>query len=113
MDNEASNATRQEFSGASLNLPLRKPHGRNHVKKFVAIFALLTAVVITPVFAQSFDPEAGTGNVLPSYYGADGALHTGAAAPPQTYKTAERRHSSHVYAATADSARGTRQRQPS
>ena len=83
------------------------------MKKFVAIFALLTAVVITPVFAQSFDPEAGTGNVLPSYYGADGALHTGAAAPPQTYKTAERRHSSHVYAATADSARGTRQRQPS
>jgi hypothetical protein len=83
------------------------------VKKFVAIFALLTAIVITPVFAQSFDPEAGTGNLLPSYYGADGALHAGVAPSPQSTKTAEHRHSSRAYAATADSVRGARQRNAS
>jgi hypothetical protein len=73
---------------------------------------LLTAFIATPVFAQSFDPEAGTGNVLPSYYGADGALHTGAAmqAPSQSFRTAERHHASPAYAATTDSARGTRER---
>jgi hypothetical protein len=78
------------------------------VKKFLASLTLLTAIIATPVFAQSFDPEAGTGNVLPSYYGADGALHTGAAAPPQSYKTAERHHGSPGYAMTA--ARGIQRR---
>jgi hypothetical protein len=34
------------------------------VKKFLTTFAVLTAIA-TPAFAQSFDPEAGTGNVLP------------------------------------------------
>jgi len=34
------------------------------VKKFLTTFAVLT-VIATPAFAQSFDPEAGTGNVLP------------------------------------------------
>jgi opacity protein-like surface antigen len=36
--------------------------GRN-MKKFVTTLALLT-VIATPAFAQSFDPENGTGNVL-------------------------------------------------
>ena len=34
------------------------------MKKFLTTFAVLT-VIATPAFAQSFDPEAGTGNVLP------------------------------------------------
>jgi hypothetical protein len=33
------------------------------VKKFLTTFAMLT-VIATPAFAQSFDPETGTGNVL-------------------------------------------------
>ena len=48
--------------------------------KFLTILALLVMVVAKPVFAQSFDPEAGTGNVLPSYYSQDGALHIGTVA---------------------------------
>ena len=34
------------------------------MKKLLTTFAVLT-VIATPAFAQSFDPEAGTGNVLP------------------------------------------------
>jgi|HubBroStandDraft_6_1064221.scaffolds.fasta_scaffold689031_2 hypothetical protein len=45
--------------------------------KFLTILAVLAVVVARPVFAQSFDPEAGSGNVLPSYYGQDGVLHAG------------------------------------
>jgi hypothetical protein len=33
------------------------------LKKLLTAFAMLT-VITTPVFAQSFDPENGTGNVL-------------------------------------------------
>ena len=46
------------------------------MKMFLATLAVLS-VIATPAFAQSFNPEAGTGNVLPSYYGPDGALHAG------------------------------------
>jgi hypothetical protein len=65
------------------------------VKKVLVTLAALAAVIATPVFAQSFDPEAGTGNVLPSYYGADGGLRTGIAAP-QNYNVAN-----HYYGALA------------
>jgi hypothetical protein len=34
----------------------------------LAVIAAVTAVIATPAFAQSFDPEAGTGNVLPFAY---------------------------------------------
>ena len=34
------------------------------MKKFLTTFAVLI-VIATPAFAQSFDPEFGTGNVLP------------------------------------------------
>jgi hypothetical protein len=34
------------------------------VKKILTTLAVLTAVA-TPAFAQSFDPDSGTGNVLP------------------------------------------------
>ena len=33
------------------------------ISKF-ALIAAVTAVIATPAFAQSFDPEVGTGNVL-------------------------------------------------
>jgi len=34
------------------------------MKKFIAIVALTASVMATPALAQSFDPDAGTGNVL-------------------------------------------------
>ncbi len=34
----------------------------------MAIFAIVAAALSTPAFAQSFDPEAGTGNALPFSY---------------------------------------------
>ena len=37
------------------------------MKKFLTTLAVLT-VVATPAFAQSFDPDNGTGNVLPFSY---------------------------------------------
>ena len=37
------------------------------MKKFLTTLAVLT-VIATPAFAQSFDPDNGTGNVLPFSY---------------------------------------------
>ena len=34
------------------------------MKKLIAIVAIAASVMATPAFAQSFDPDAGTGNVL-------------------------------------------------
>ena len=34
------------------------------MKKLIAIAAIAASVMATPAFAQSFDPDAGTGNVL-------------------------------------------------
>jgi hypothetical protein len=34
------------------------------MKKLITIVALTASVMATPAFAQSFDPDAGTGNVL-------------------------------------------------
>jgi hypothetical protein len=84
-------------------------HGRSHLKKFLATLAL-TAVIATPVFAQSFDPEAGTGNLLPSYFAADGGLHAGIAGPPQSYKTADRQGRLPVYGMATTSSRGIHRR---
>jgi hypothetical protein len=63
------------------------------VKNFLVALAVLATVAGTPVFAQSFDPEAGTGNVLPSHFEADGGLRAGLA-PPQNYQAADRRYGS-------------------
>jgi len=62
----------------------------------LATLAVLS-VIATPAFAQSFDPEAGSGNVLPSYYGPDGALHAGIFASPND-KSAVRHSGMHASA---------------
>lgn len=49
--------------------------------RLTLIAAVAAAGFAIPALAQSFDPEAGTGNVLPSYYGTDGVLHAGMTAP--------------------------------
>jgi hypothetical protein len=38
------------------------------MKKLIMIVALTASVMATPAFAQSFDPDAGTGNVLSFSY---------------------------------------------
>jgi hypothetical protein len=52
------------------------------VKKFLTTLAVLTAVA-TPAFAQSFDPDSGTGNVLP-FSGTATAAHNGKSAAIQS-----------------------------
>jgi len=49
------------------------------VKKFLGTLAVLT-VIASPAFAQSFDPELGTGNIAP----ADGGRSAIAQAAPKT-----------------------------
>jgi hypothetical protein len=36
--------------------------------KLVTIFTVATIVIASPAFAQSFDPDEGTGNLLPFSY---------------------------------------------
>jgi hypothetical protein len=57
---------------------------------------IITAAVVgfgsaSPAFAQSFSRGWGTGNSLPSYYNADGGLHTGTAPQPQQDQIAAQR----------------------
>jgi opacity protein-like surface antigen len=56
------------------------------MKKFLIVAGLLT-VIATPAFAQDFIPSEGTGNVLPSYYDANGRLVQGVA--PQSVARAK------------------------
>jgi hypothetical protein len=58
------------------------------MKKFLTTLALLT-VIATPVFAQSFDPENGTGNLL--------SLRSGPTAIPND-RFAVRQNGPHVQA---------------
>ena len=52
------------------------------MKKFLTPLAVLTAVA-TPAFAQSFDPDNGTGNVLP-FSGTATVVHSGKSAAIQS-----------------------------
>ena len=58
------------------------------MKKFLTTLAVLTAFA-TPAFAQSFDPDVGTGNVLPF-------VHTPTA--PHDHKIAARQSGLHSFA---------------
>jgi hypothetical protein len=46
---------------------IQEDHWKSKMNKFLTIVGLLT-VVATPAFAQSFDPDTGTGNVLTFAY---------------------------------------------
>ena len=52
------------------------------MKKILTTLAVLTAVA-TPAFAQSFDPDSGTGNVLP-FSGTATVAHNGKSAANQS-----------------------------
>ena len=60
------------------------------MKKFLTTLAVLT-VFATPAFAQSFDPDNGTGNVLPFE-------RAPTPATPQSGKTAVRQNGLHSFA---------------
>ena len=66
------------------------------MKNLLVALAVLATVAATPVFSQSFDPEAGTGNVLPSHFEADGGLHAGLA-PSQNYQAVDRHYGTRVH----------------
>jgi hypothetical protein len=57
-------------------------------KTTLALIAALAATGITsPVFAQSYSPGDGTGNVLPFAYGAGGIKQRSVAVPPPDLPT--------------------------
>jgi len=58
------------------------------MKRFLTTLAVLTAFA-TPAFAQSFDPDAGTGNALPFAY---------TPAARQDHKIAARQSGLHAFA---------------
>ena len=50
--------------------------------KSTLIAALAAATfIVSPAFAQSFDPSFGTGNESPSHYDASGGVHPGMVSP--------------------------------
>lgn len=56
----------------------------------LAIIAAVLATSIVPALAQSFAGYYGTGNVSPSFYGQDGALHQGVPTQQQNRIAAHR-----------------------
>jgi hypothetical protein len=54
------------------------------MKKILMIVALGASVLATPAFAQSFDPDFGTGNVLPFSYGPTASATVNTAASHQS-----------------------------
>ena len=72
-------------------------------KTTLALIAALAATGITsPVFAQSYSPGDGTGNVLPFAYGAGGIKQRSVAVPPaglaDTEQFVARGNGRHLYA---------------
>src|SRR5579864_279772 len=57
---------------------------RRAMKKLITIVALTASVMATPAFAQSFDKDFGTGNVLSFSYGANGSEQAGKIAGRQS-----------------------------
>jgi hypothetical protein len=72
------------------------------MKKLLTTIAVLTAFA-TPTFAQSFDPDAGTGNVL---------QFTHASTVPNDHKIAARRNGLHSFAMVPGPASGVNSESP-
>jgi hypothetical protein len=78
----------------------------------LALIAAVTAVIATPVFAQSFDPEVGTGNVLS--FSTPSAVQNGKVAARHTSqgKIAARRSGLHSFAMVPGAASGISSNSP-
>jgi hypothetical protein len=77
-----------------------------------ALIAAVTAAIATPAFAQSFDPEAGTGNVLS--FSTPSVVQNGKVAAHQTSqgKTAARRSGLHAFAMVPGATQGSNANDP-
>jgi hypothetical protein len=78
----------------------------------LALIAAVTAAIATPAFAQSFDPEAGTGNVLS--FSTPSVVQSGKVAAHQTSqgKIAARRSGLHAFAMVPGAAAGSNSNNP-
>ena len=69
------------------------------ISKLALIAVVAVAGIASPALAQSFDPEAGSGNVLAFSYGPTGAqTDTVAARPANPGKVAARQNGLHAFA---------------
>ena len=82
-----------------------------HISK-LALIAAVTAAIATPAFAQSFDPEAGTGNVLP--FSTPSVVQNGKVAAHQTNqgKIAARQSGLNAFAMVPSAAAGSHSNNP-
>ena len=69
------------------------------ISKLALIAAIAAAGIASPALAQSFDPEAGSGNVVPFSYAPIATQHDTAAARQNSQsKIAARRNGLHAFA---------------
>jgi hypothetical protein len=66
--------------------------------KLALTAAIAVMTVASPVLAQSYDPEEGTGNALPFAYGPGAAKQRSVAVPPQNDEIAADRSGLHAFA---------------
>ena len=66
--------------------------------KLVLVAAVTVAGLASPAFAQSFDPEVGTGNVLSFSYTPSATQNQKMAAPHTAHAVAMRRNGLHAFA---------------
>jgi len=78
----------------------------------LALIAAVTAAIATPAFAQSFDPDAGTGNVLS--FSTPGVVQNGKVAAHQTSqgKITARASGLHAFAMVPSPAAGSNSNNP-
>ena len=75
------------------------------ISKLALIAAIAAAGIASPALAQSFDPEAGSGNVAPFSYGPDPVQRDAVAVRPSSQgKIAARRNGLHAFAMVPRSA---------
>jgi hypothetical protein len=69
------------------------------ISKLALIAAIAAASIASPALAQSFDPEAGSGNVVPFSYGPNPIQRDAVAVRPGSQgKIAARRNGLHAFA---------------
>jgi hypothetical protein len=78
------------------------------ISKLALIAAIAAASIASPALAQSFDPEAGSGNVVPFSYGPNPIQRDAVAVRPGSQgKIAARRNGLHAFAMVPRGAEGT------
>lgn len=82
------------------------------ISKF-AMIAAVAAIIATPALAQSFDPESGTGNVLPFSYAPDAVQNSKVAVRQASHsKIAARQSGLHAFAMVPGTSSGSNPNDP-